>query len=463
MRYVVSLLKSQFGRAETCSTDPEVGYEIRLDSCLGESDFEHLSMNAATIVTYRTKHHGGLGDSACRDQQGWAWRKRCIELGAGYLDLEWDEPELARKIDWVRRMGARTILSYHNLQDAGFPKLGDIGDLIPRVDVVKWIGTGRYFADLVAQRELYRDWQGPPLISFLMGPEYLSSRVLSIIFGAPFTYVSAGEGHAVAPGQIDLETMRGTYAPFEIEPSRLRLFAVAGFPVGHSRSPAFHGPPLRTVDPNAMMVPLPGRNAETLRAMKRLFPELVSMAVTRPLKESAFDWANTRLEASGGWCPAAANTLVFGESSISWANTDRLAIMALLEPFVGLGSLRVLGFGGFGKAAVAAGLALGLKTEVCNRSPDRLHVDLPRSIKILPWSDRHETGPAILIQATSVGMDEDTSPVTHMPDSVSVVLESIYEPPETSFLTMARHQGCQIIDGQSMFNEQAKIQQRFFP
>lgn len=433
------------------------GVEFRLDTLdtWSASLIEEIPPERRWVATFRTSEHGGLGSPEERNGRGWRARLECLEAGFSWVDLEWNEPDLPSKIDAIRRRGGRVVLSHHDWNE---------GLKLPRnvtlreTDVVKWIAHGSSFDDFVRQRRLYTSWKACRLICFFMGDEYRDTRLLALLYGAPFVFVALDEDSLHAPGQLTLNEVKTVYRRVKLGPTPCRLFGVVGFPVGHSRSPAFHQPRLSEANEQALFLRLPCRDDRAFKACMDLFPELCGLAVTRPLKEVAQGWVcgdgvHGRPEVDS------ANTLVrHAEGWQSW-NTDRLALRQLLNPYPRHYGVRVLGYGGLGRAAVQASLDCGFPTQVTNRDPRRIR-QAPDHVNRLPWSQRHDKGARILVQATSAGMipNVDLSPLDRMPTSVEVFIESIYAPAETRCVMMARHAGCEVILGDALFLAQAEHQ-----
>lgn len=435
MKAIVSLPRPQ------PSYRHDVGYEVRLD----------LSPLAAWtelpchwIATYRTAAHGGKGNAQDREGMGWASRLACARRGARWVDLESDERGLNEKIEALRDLGTRVVLSHHIL-DAGDP-FASLPPLdLNHIDVLKVIGTGSTTEDVCNQRLVYSDWQGPALVHFYMGAEFACTRWLSLVYGAPFTFVSL-PGDAVAPGQLELDDVVGRDLP-----KSPRLFAIVGHPIGHSKSPKRHEPYLRALDSNALFLGMPVQQPRDFALLLEMFPELCGLAITKPAKGWAAAYANSVWHVSH---PAGAiNTAVRISDQWQVDNIDYAALLALLSEYPEEWRIRVLGYGGLGQVAVAAARALGRSVTVSNRT------ELEGVVGFVPWAERHDGPFEILVQATSCGMGNQDSPLDMIPASMKVLIESIYEPERTRLVDMATKQGCSVILGSTFFERQAALQE----
>ena len=179
------------------------------------------------------------------------------------------------------------------------------------------------------------------------------------------------------------------------------LLGVAGWPVGHSRSPAMHNAALAALGLDWLYVPVPLR-AEAFGRTVRALPAsgFRGLNVTVPHKEAAAALADERsaaVEAIG-----AANTLTFADGGIAAENTDAGGFLdALGESPRGLRAL-VLGAGGSARAVAWALREAGAaEVSVWNRTPQRAAA-LAQSLDV-----RHVERPEpadLIANCTSVGL-----------------------------------------------------------
>lgn len=461
MRYCYALAAADFGKIAALQYSGEVGFELRLDTLASAPDARALRAltTRPLLATYRSRPHLGQADPSSRAERGWVWRQACLAAGFEAIDIELDEDDLEAKIAEIQAAGARAVLSHHDLGDGSSLDAALDKALATQADIVKIVATGQGSACFARQRRYYRQAGARPLIHFAMGQEFAASRVLSLVLGAPFAFIAAEDGGGVAPGQLTLSEMEQVFRAHTLRLERLRLFAVVGSPIGHSRSPRYHNTKLAALDPDSLFLALPAANGEDLAALLAAWPELRGLAVTKPLKEIAFALA-TGFVGEFADRVGAANTLLRHGQGWLGSNTDLTAVIELLQRLPADRVVRVLGYGGLGKAVVVACLALGRRVEVSNRTP----CAVPEGARWVPWADRHESGAAVLIQATSVGMapHADASPLERIPAGIEFLIETIYHPEETQLMTMARAAGAEVIGGNALFDDQAKTQSRLF-
>ncbi|CAM2066287.1 3-dehydroquinate dehydratase [Sulfidibacter corallicola] len=465
MRYLFSVSSDDVELLGELPLPEQAGCEIRLDTFDVPPNPVVLRSRTARplLATFRSEAHLGRASREARDDQGWALRRSCLEAGFDWIDLELDEPDLEAKIEEVHRFGKRVVLSHHDLEGGESVHSAIASGLETRADIVKVIGTGTQAEDFRIQREWYRKVKPERLVLFYMGEDFAASRVLSLVYGAPFTFLTPGREPAVAPGQLTVTQVRDIFRVEEIELARLRLFAVIGKPIGHSRSPAFHNPLLKKYVSSALFLALPAVSEADLRCYFVTFPELEGLAVTKPMKAVAHEVAGT-YEESDAWELGAANTLLAYGDHLTADNTDFGAMKRLIETHVPKGeTVRVLGYGGLGKAVVQACLSLGYPVQVTNRSKARLS-DLPSAATVVDWENRACPGAYAWVQATSVGMapDDRACPVEAIPADLRLVVETIYNPRETQLMALARTNGVQVLDGMALFEGQAALQNQLF-
>ncbi|QSG15058.1 shikimate dehydrogenase [Halapricum desulfuricans] len=228
------------------------------------------------------------------------------------------------------------------------------------------------------------------------------------------------------------------------------VFGLIGNPVEHSLSPPMHEAAYDELGIDARYVTFePDAAAPAIDAASTL--GVVGLNVTIPFKQDALDAVEpddlaTRI--------GAVNTVEFTDSGPVGHNTDAVgAVRALREHGVTLeGTAVVVGAGGAGRA-VAFGLAdAGMRVRIANRTVERAH-ELAADV---PGADGHGLDELstllkdanVLVNATSVGMDEDQSPVpAEALHADLTVLDAVYSPIETRLLSDAAAAGATTVDG----------------
>ncbi|WP_099211939.1 shikimate dehydrogenase [Thermococcus henrietii] len=230
-----------------------------------------------------------------------------------------------------------------------------------------------------------------------------------------------------------------------------RLYGVIGFPVRHSLSPAMHNAAFRELGINAVYLAFevpPERLGMAVDGVRGL--GVKGLNVTMPHKTAVMehiDGLSGDAEEIGS-----VNTIV-NEGELLGYNTDGIGARRALEMVTRLEGkdVLVLGAGGAGRA-IAYELSKTSNVVVLNRTPgkaralerfgvigDALTADNLR---------RYIREADILINATSVGMNSDESPVpADLLREGLVVMDVVYKPLRTRLLREAAERGCVTVDG----------------
>jgi shikimate dehydrogenase len=230
------------------------------------------------------------------------------------------------------------------------------------------------------------------------------------------------------------------------------VYGLIGNPVGHSLSPPMHEAAYDDLGIDARYVTFePAEDAAASAIESAATLGVRGLNVTIPFKQAVLDAVEPDdLAARIG----AVNTVDFSGGRPTGHNTDAIgAVRALREHDVTLsGTAVVVGAGGAGRA-IAFGLAdEGMTVEIANRTVEKaesLAADVPGASghgldalgDLLPSAD-------VLVNATSVGMDEDATPVgTEHLHAELAVLDAVYSPVETRLLRDAAAAGARTVDG----------------
>ena len=244
---------------------------------------------------------------------------------------------------------------------------------------------------------------------------------------------------------------------------------VAGWPIGHSRSPRIHNFWLGKYEIDGVYIPLsvpPDRIDDVLRMLSAM--GIRGLNVTVPHKQAAFaamDAIDFRAERM-----RAVNTVtVRDDGSLYGENTDGFGFMEALsgscpEWRAGSGPAVVIGAGGAARAIVASLQDAGAPDiRVVNRTWERaqaLETEFGTPVRAVPWRNRTEAleGAELLVNATSLGMrgksflEIDLSPLP----VAAIVYDIVYAPLVTPLLKAARSRGNATVDGLGMLLHQAR-------
>lgn len=245
-----------------------------------------------------------------------------------------------------------------------------------------------------------------------------------------------------------------------------RLAGVAGWPIGHSLSPALHGYWIGEHKLDAAYVPLaikPDDFAATFAALPKL--GFRGINVTLPHKEAAYRLCDTHDEAAKA--TGSVNTVVFEGGRAHGRNSDVFGFAQSLRDG-GVASLAdqdavVLGAGGAARGVVWALLSFGARRVfVVNRTADKAHAiaaQFGSAVAAHAWAELPTllAGAGLLVNTTSLGMvgqpplDIDLATMRR-----GVVADIVYKPLETPLLARARAQRLKVVDGLGMLLHQAR-------
>lgn len=231
------------------------------------------------------------------------------------------------------------------------------------------------------------------------------------------------------------------------------VYGLLGNPVGHSLSPPLHEAAYDELGIDAAYVtlePEPDALEAAIEGASAL--GIAGLNVTIPFKEEALEYVEPDdLAARIG----AVNTIDLSAAPPLGYNTDAAGLrraFAHHEVSVEGRHAVVVGAGGAGRAAAFSLADAGATVAIANRTESRA-VALAEEIAAASGHSLGElpsllTDATVLVNATSVGMEEDQSPVPAdalHPDLT--VLDAVYRPLRTRLLSDASEVGAETIDG----------------
>ena len=237
----------------------------------------------------------------------------------------------------------------------------------------------------------------------------------------------------------------------------MQVYGLIGNPVGHSLSPPMHEAAYEATGLNARYVTFEPPESEGAAAVESAATLGVrGLNVTIPFKEQVLPAVEPAPLAEQ---VGAVNTVDFGTDPPTGYNTDAAGVTrALTHHGVALaGTAVVVGAGGAGRAAAFALADAGMAVRVANRTAERAE-ELAAAVDTGPGAGATAYGldrlaevladADVLVNATSVGMDEDVSPVPA--DALHAdlaVLDAVYSPVDTRLLREAAAAGATTVDG----------------
>jgi len=243
------------------------------------------------------------------------------------------------------------------------------------------------------------------------------------------------------------------------------LYGVVGYPLAHTLSPVMHNAAFLETHMNAVYLAFESQDIDgCLRGMKGL--GIKGMSVTVPHKSEVIPLLDQvdDLALSIG----AVNTIVNRGGVLKGYNTDAMgALKAIQEETDPAGkTCLIIGAGGAARAIAFILKKHGTNVNITNRSLTRGRA-LATALEcpFIPLEEAGTIKADILIHATSVGMYPFHERCIVTPDMFQrgmIVMDIVYNPVQTRFLTLAAERGCKTIDGLGMLVYQGVEQFRLW-
>jgi shikimate dehydrogenase len=252
--------------------------------------------------------------------------------------------------------------------------------------------------------------------------------------------------------------------------SQRRVAALIGSPVGHSLSPVIHQAAFDAAGADwtyAAFDVADGRAADAIAAMRVL--GLSGLSVTMPHKQDVAA-AVDRLDPTAT-ALASVNTVSWDGDDLVGSSTDGPGFLhALLDEGIDVAGTRVavIGAGGAARSVIdALGRAGAASISVVNRTPGRATAASALARVATVGSVGDLAGADIVVNASSIGMGIDPVMATTNDLPVDpallhpgqVVVDLVYHPLQTAWLTRAADVGLRTLDGLGMLIHQAALQQ----
>jgi len=251
-----------------------------------------------------------------------------------------------------------------------------------------------------------------------------------------------------------------------------RLAAVVANPIKHSISPFIHNAAFEATTTNGIYVAweIEASDLEqTIRNIRRY--QMFGINLSMPYKEEVIPYLDELSDEAR--LIGAVNTVVNQDGTLIGYNTDGKGFFKSLPSFtITSKKMTLLGGGGAAKSILAQAILEGvsqisifvrsISMEKTGTYLDKLQEQIGFKVDLYALEDVSElqariAGSDLLVNATSVGMDGQSSPVPVsivLPETL-LVADVIYKPFETPFLKWARSQGNPAINGLGMLLYQA--------
>lgn len=243
----------------------------------------------------------------------------------------------------------------------------------------------------------------------------------------------------------------------------MRLFAIFGDPVSHSRSPLMHNSVFKHLGYKACYTRVHLKDGSKLR--ETFFALGLSGAnVTVPHKEDAF----RACDEVRGFAKeiGVVNTLINENGKLIGYNTDADGFMFAIKEFGAIKNALILGAGGTAKALAARFAQEGIETTVLNRSKNRLESFKDLDLTCHTWESFNACHYDLVVNTTSAGLSDDELPASktltqEILNHSSYVADAIYGK-VTPFLKLACENNKPHKDGSDMLLGQGVLANHLF-
>lgn len=233
----------------------------------------------------------------------------------------------------------------------------------------------------------------------------------------------------------------------------MKIFGLLGYPLGHSFSQKYFSEKFEAEGINAAYQNFEFSNVREAVGHLMHLPSLRGFNITIPYKEKIIQFlqeADVVVQAVG-----ACNCIKVENGKWLGYNTDVIGFEKMVEPYFSLHKRAlILGTGGAAKAVAYVLTKHGIDYKYVSRNKEK---------GTLVYNDLNEDLLAefsIIINSTPLGMSPHTQAMPAIPygflGSGHLVIDLIYNPPETLYLQKAKSAGATIINGQKMLKIQAE-------
>lgn len=415
------------------------------------------------VATLRSRIEGGAGPDDPAERA--PILDRLAELPFRWIDLEKDR-DRESDLHLPPSTGLGRIVSTHRTEPVSAPEWSRWVREAPTGAAVRKVvvpaSVGQLFEELLPGLP-------PPgentLVVMTTGASGPLFRAFSARLGFPFVYAALPEprGSAptpapVEPSQISVDRLR----PFLDAGPEAPLFALAGHPVAHSRSPALHSRWMREGELSGLYVALDfASEEEFVGSLPRLAEwGFRGLNVTHPLKSAALEVA-TEVGPGAEAC-GVANCLTLHDGEIAAENTDLVAILRRLEELKETNrwdgrELAILGTGGAARATLVAARTVGARARLYGRRAEPTNA-LARQFDAEPARSADARPEGLVVHATDVGRTGTGPlelPLRSLVRSTTHVIDWVYLPSDPTVRQTVEAAGATYEDGRRLLVYQA--------
>ncbi|MEA3522094.1 MAG: shikimate dehydrogenase [Campylobacterota bacterium] len=243
----------------------------------------------------------------------------------------------------------------------------------------------------------------------------------------------------------------------------MKIFAIFGDPVAHSRSPLMHNSVFKALHVKAIYTRVHLKDGTKLKETF-LNLGLSGANITVPHKEAAFN----ACDEVRGFAKkiGVVNTLINENGRLIGYNTDADGFMFAIRNFLHVKNILLIGAGGTAKALANKFIDEGFHVTVLNRSKNRLAYFENLGLTCKTWETIETKEYDLIVNTTSAGLEDDNYPapleiLTPLLKQARYSADAIYGK-VTPFLKLSNELGLTCKDGADMLLGQGVLANDYF-
>ncbi|PVX23451.1 MAG: type I 3-dehydroquinate dehydratase [Candidatus Bathyarchaeum sp.] len=195
--------------------------EVRLDSLQDYKRLADIATVSKTPLIATNKSTQQNGSFSGTEQERQKVLTDAAKTGFSYIDIDLGTPYQKELIRSLKDYGSKVIVSYHDFQST--PSLLTLSNVLDEQlslgsNVCKLITTAKKVEDNLAVLNFVSDASKlAEVVCFAMGELGKTSRLLSPVFGAFFTFACLDETKKTANGQLTIQEMKQAYETLGIK------------------------------------------------------------------------------------------------------------------------------------------------------------------------------------------------------------------------------------------------------
>ncbi len=243
----------------------------------------------------------------------------------------------------------------------------------------------------------------------------------------------------------------------------MKLFAIFGDPVSHSKSPLMHNAVFKNLNYKACYTRVHLKDGTKFKEVF-LQLKLSGANITVPHKETAYNACD---EVRGfAKKVGVVNTVIKEDGKLIGYNTDADGFMYAIEEFKEIKNILILGAGGTAKALATRFLQEDIDVDLLNRSEGRLAYFKELGCECYTWKTFEPRRYDLVLNTTSAGLKDEELPapkeiITTVLQNTSYVADAIYGK-LTPFLKLAKENKIIYKDGADMLLGQGVLANELF-